>query len=231
MTIEPLGDSALIIRMGEPAMVPVELVANAVDALRAAGMQGVTDVAPGFASVAVFLDAARLDHDEAEALPDRIRAVLERAGDRPGREARQIDIPVCYDHAFAPDLAAVAQNAGLTTEQVVERHAAAAYRVRCVGFAPGFPYLDGLPPELHTPRRVMPRTSVEAGSVAIGGGQAGIYPFRSPGGWNVIGRTPLRLFSPHDEQPALLRAGDRVDFRAIDRDTFDSLAAATAIPH
>jgi inhibitor of KinA len=131
---------------------------------------------------------------------------------------------VCYEGEFAPDLAEVAHHAGLSPDEVAQRHAAAAYRVGCVGFMPGFPYLTGLPPELATPRRAIPRREVAAGSVAIGGSQTGIYPSVSPGGWNVIGRTPLRLFDVTRQPPALLRAGDAVRFRAISRTEFESLA-------
>ena len=126
-----------------------------------------------------------------------------------------IEVPVCYDEDFAPDLETVAQHCGLEPNEVVARHAAARYGVRCVGFTPGFPFLGGLPAKLATPRRKSPRPAVPAGSVGIGGAQTGIYPLRSPGGWNIIGRTPLRLFDVTREPAALLRAGDRVRFVSI----------------
>jgi inhibitor of KinA len=135
---------------------------------------------------------------------------------------RLIEVPVCYDAEFAPDLETVAQHCGLAPNEVVARHAAARYGVRCVGFTPGFPFLGGLPSQLATPRRKSPRTAVPAGSVAIGGPQTGIYPLRSPGGWNIIGRTPLRLFDVTREPAALLRAGDRVRFVSIGREEFEA---------
>ncbi|HEX5960369.1 MAG TPA: 5-oxoprolinase subunit PxpB [Rhodanobacteraceae bacterium] len=136
-----------------------------------------------------------------------------------------VEVPVCYD---GPDLDAVAAYAGLSRAEVIARHTAAAYTVAMLGFAPGFPYLLGLDPALHMPRREYPRTRVPAGSVAIGGAQTGIYPRELPGGWNLVGRTPLVLFDPLREPPCLLAPGDRVRFRAIGTDEFAHLAEHAA---
>lgn len=133
---------------------------------------------------------------------------------------REHVIPVCYGGAFGQDLDEVASHGGMTTDQVVSRHTAASYRVAMIGFAPGFPYLLGLDPLLAMPRRRDPRQRVPSGSVAIGGTQTGIYPSELPGGWQLIGRTPRRLFDVGGDQPALLMPGDRVRFRAIDEATF-----------
>lgn len=137
-------------------------------------------------------------------------------------------IPVCYAAAFAPDLSDVAAHAGLTVDQVISRHTAAEYTVAMLGFAPGFPYLLGLDDALQTPRRASPRTRVPAGAVGIGGAQAGIYPRELPGGWNLIGRTPVVLFDPCREPPCLLLPGDRVRFHAIDAVAFARLAGTSA---
>jgi inhibitor of KinA len=128
---------------------------------------------------------------------------------------------VCYDLELALDLARIAEQTSLEQTQVIELHSSATYTTACIGFMPGFPFLAGLPAKLHLPRLATPRTRVPAGSVAIAAAQAGIYPFDSPGGWNVIGRTPLRLFDAHQNPPALLRPGDRVRFRSITREEFD----------
>ncbi len=145
---------------------------------------------------------------------------------RPGRRrpAGRWKIPVCYEADLGPDLPVVAGRSGLSIEQVIERHAGAIYRVHCLGFTPGFPFLGGLPPELATPRRAEPRRAVPAGSVGIGGSQTGIYPIASPGGWNLIGRTPLRLFEADAPEPARLRPGDRVRFRRISLTEFQEHA-------
>ena len=131
-----------------------------------------------------------------------------------------VDIPVSYDGELGPDLGEVAARAGLTPEQVVALHTSGNYFVQAIGFAPGFAYLGGLPEKLHTPRRATPRTQVPAGAVGIGGALTGVYPLVTPGGWNLIGRTPLKMFDPSRAEPALVRAGDRVRFRAITAEEF-----------
>jgi inhibitor of KinA len=139
-------------------------------------------------------------------------------------EAPVHEIPVCYDGEFAPDIADVARVSGLADAEVIRRHSGSVYRVNCVGFIAGFPFLSGLPSELATPRRAVPRKEVPAGSVGIGGAQTGIYPRSSPGGWNLIGRTPMRLFDVQHDPPTILQAGDRVRFREISREEFDAFA-------
>ena len=213
MEIAALGDSALIVQLGDS----LGEVLNALRRLEAANIPGATDIAPAFASVAVFLESpANLEIAEAA-----IRAVLGKKRSAKTARPRLMEVPVCYDREFALDLAIVARHCELSPNEVVKRHAAADYRVRCLGFTPGFPFLAGLPATLATPRRQTPRTAVPAGAVAIGGRQTGVYPLPSPGGWNIIGRTPLSLFDITREPAALLRAGDRVRFCAITREEFE----------
>jgi inhibitor of KinA len=225
MQVVPLGDSALLVRIAQASPASDDAVLAAMQTLQARTLRGVVELVPSYASIGVFYDAAalsdvaspfeRLKSEIVDALSVRPPTTLARD------EPRVIEIPICYDAEFAFDLEAVAQHTRLSTAEVVHRHSVAEYRVSCVGFTPGFPYLAGLPAELATPRRGTPRTEVPAGSVGIGGSQTGIYPQKSPGGWNIIGRTSLRLFDPEEQPPALLRAGDRVRFRAITRDEFD----------
>lgn len=213
--LTPLGDSALILRTGDS----LGEVLTAARKLEAAQLEGVEEIVPAFASVGIFfVSPPNLNSAEKE-----IRAALRKRARRRGLVARPrlIEIPVCYESVFAPDLDEVAEHCGLTPNELVKRHVAARYQVQCVGFTPGFPYLSGLPPTLAMPRRATPRTWVPAGSVAIGGRHTGIYPLSSPGGWNLIGRTPLSLFDPARQPPALLRPGDRVRFRPIARDQFE----------
>ena len=231
--IVPLGDSALIVRVVDDFARDPEASLNAVLAalrsLEAAAIPGITELAPAYSTVGVFFDAAAVARAAPEQEPcawlrTRIESVLKvrSAESKKGVEAPLIEIPVCYDREFAPDVDDVARTAGLAEAEVIRRHSSAAYRVSCVGFIGGFPFLSGLPAELATPRRAAPRKEVPAGSVAIGGAQTGIYPRKSPGGWNVIGRTPLRLFDVQRDPPTILQAGDRVRFRKISRKEFDA---------
>jgi len=184
-----------------------ESVAHATRALL--GVRGLRNLHPGYASVLIAFDPRLLTHEQAEEL---IRTTLESHPAESDPEPRHIEIPVVYGRDAGPDLADVADHTGLTPERVIELHSSAEYFVYFVGFSTCFPYLGGLPKELATPRLSAPRKHVAAGSVAIGGAQAGVYPLASPGGWRLIGRTPLRLFDPAAEPPPLLRMGDRVRF-------------------
>lgn len=235
MQIEPLGDSALIVRVADEfARDPEEslsAVLAALRALEAAAIPGVIELAPAYTTVAVFFDAAQVVPDgAAQPLFDWLQTKIENALKRrpavpkPKSEPAAIEVPVCYEGEFAPDLAEVARHAGLSEDEAVRLHSSASYRVTCVGFTPGFPFLSGLPPELATPRRATPRKEIPAGAVGIGGAQTGIYPRKSPGGWNLIGRTALRLFDVQREPPALFHAGDHVRVRKISRKEFDALS-------
>ncbi|MEO5720845.1 MAG: 5-oxoprolinase subunit PxpB [Chthoniobacterales bacterium] len=231
--ITPLGDSALTVRVRSDFAADPERalreVAHVLRLLQEADLPGVQEVTPAFTTLGVFYDPARAVSagapvdDIAGWLGERIknlRAGSPRAGKNP--TCRVVEIPVCYAAEFAPDLAIVARQAGLSEAEVIATHSAAAYRVGCLGFAPGFPYLIGLPAALATPRRATPRSRVAAGSVAIGGPHTGIYPQQSPGGWNVIGRTPQRLFDASRTSPALLAAGDEVRFQRMTRSEFNA---------
>lgn len=237
MEIICLGDSALIVRVrkrfDDAPQETVDQVLHALHRLREAAIPGVVELASAYTSVAVFFDPIAVA--KASGRPDemfdwmttQIREVINGARGRrratgARSDVRLVEIPVCYAAEFAPDLDDVARHAELSTKEVVDLHAAAEYRVACIGFVPGFPFLTGLAKKLATPRRDTPRKEIPPGSVGIGGAQTGIYPLRSPGGWNLIGRTPLKLFDPTKTPPALLRAGDRVRFRAITREEFEA---------
>jgi inhibitor of KinA len=227
MRIEPLGDSALLVRVAETfdAEQSLDAVLRVTRQLEVAQIRGVLDLVPVYTTIGVFYDPGKIPAlDEFQANIERALQALEPARSRAGT-APIIEVPVCYENEFAPDLDEVAQHAALSPEEIVGRHVGASYRVSCVGFTPGFPYLSGLPPELATPRRASPRKEIPAGAVAIGGTQTGIYPRKSPGGWNIIGRTPLRLFDVERNPPALFHAGDRVRFRKISRQEFDAFPA------
>lgn len=214
MELAALGDSALIVRVGDSLG---EVLATA-RKLEAAQLPGVVEVVPGFASVALFLQSPASLEGCAAAIPSALRG--RRRPAKTARAPRLVEVPVCYDPEFGLDLEMVAQHCRLSPEEITRRHAAGVYHVRCIGFTPGFPYLSGLPSALATPRRTTPRTMVPAGSVAIAAGQAGIYPLQSPGGWNILGRTPLRLFEAEREPAALLAPGDQLRFVPINREEF-----------
>lgn len=220
MQIDPLGECAALVTLGAAIDEATHrLVRAAWTRLLAEPMRGTLDLVPGFASIAIHYDPAQRGAPHSF---DDLRAELERrladmdAAELPA--ARVVEIPVEYGGSAGPDLAHVAEHAGLTPQEVVEIHAGGEYLVHMVGFAPGFPYLGGLDARLSCPRRGTPRTRVPAGSVGIGGSQTGVYPLESPGGWNLIGRTPLVLFDPARDPPALLRTGDRVRFVPLRED-------------
>lgn len=222
----PLGDAAITISLA--AATPADAaeacgrrVLAAVARLDADPLPGVIDVAPAFATVSIFFDPRRWSCAElAAAVSGRLAALDDVAIPEPP----VVEIPVAYGGGHGPDLEEAAALAGLPAAEVVRLHAAADYRVAFIGFVPGFPYLRGLPAELALPRLAAPRTRVPAGSVGIGGGQTGIYPLESPGGWRIIGRTPLALFAASRSPAALVAAGDRVRFRPVSPEEFARLA-------
>ena len=223
--IEALGDRALQVSLDaasvEEANRQVHALFAFIDARRPPWIE---DLVPAYTSLAVILDpdatypSGLLGHAR-----EWIEAALDTAATGTAGPARIIDIPVCYGGSFGPDLADWARHGGFTPEEGIARHTGGDYRVAMLGFAPGFPYLMGLDPALAMPRLATPRARIPAGSVGIGGGQTGVYPAAGPGGWRLLGRTPLRLFDPGASPPALLAPGDRVRFVAIDRAHYDAL--------
>jgi KipI family sensor histidine kinase inhibitor len=221
MKIDPLGDSALIINLADEISDSSALLAcvlSAAQAIEGAKLSGVVDVTSSYESVAVFFNLTQVEPD----IEDKIRALIASAGVHASGKKRRVEIPVCYDEEFALDLDRVANHTSLTPDAIVALHSSAEYTVACIGFMPGFPFLAGLPQQLRVPRLETPRTKVPPGSVAIANAQAGVYPLESPGGWNVLGRTPLQLFRVNERPPTLLRPGDHIRFRRISRDEFEA---------
>ncbi|QIA27240.1 5-oxoprolinase subunit PxpB [Thermaerobacter sp. PB12/4term] len=186
---------------------------------------GVVDLVPAYASLYIRYDPLTVTFEE---LVRRCREQLEDPGDNPPEPARVCLLPTVYGGEWGPDLEEVARQHGLTPAEVVRLHAGRDYFVYFLGFAPGFPFLGGLDPRLATPRRSVPRTRVPAGSVGIAGAQTGVYPVESPGGWNLIGRTPVRLFDPAASPPALLRPGHFVRFVPVDAGEYRRIELAVA---
>lgn len=219
-SVSVLGDSAL--RIVWPGLSDDEVfsqIRRAVRLLQAAGFQQ-GQLVPGFASLTVMLDRLVDDwHQEVVCIEAALSQVIAASEDAPSKTVR---IPVCFDPEFAPDLPQLVEQSQLTQSDWIDQFVAITFQVRLIGFAPGFPYLAGLPQKFAMPRRLTPRLKVPAGSVAIGGQQTGIYPQASPGGWNLIGRTPVILFDASRESPCLLSPGDEVQFFAITREAFEA---------
>ena len=223
MHFSPLGDRALLVHLGTTIDEATHRRVRAVYArLERQRLPGVTELVPAYTSVALHYDPQRVPGDpehESVSAYHRLVALVMSAftdlRDEEGVASRLVDIPVCYGGAHGPDLEEVARRHGLSGTEVAEIHEGGDYFVYMLGFAPGFAYLGGLSDRIATPRRAEPRTAVPAGSVGIGGSQTGVYPMTLPGGWQLIGRTPLRLFDASRTPPSLLAVGDRVHFRAI----------------
>jgi KipI family sensor histidine kinase inhibitor len=211
-TIERLGEDALLLRFGDAIDASTNARVHALShQIAQVHPAWLLDIVPAYATLALFLDIAA--HPGVDLQAEAIRWLQRQAFVPSERDVgRLVRIPVRYGGDDGPDLADVAAHAGMTIADVIALHAAGRYTVAMLGFAPGFPYLLGLDPALAMPRLPTPRLHVQAGSVGIGGGQAGIYPRSGPGGWRIIGRTDQLLFDPARDPPALLAPGDRVEF-------------------
>jgi inhibitor of KinA len=221
--IVPAGDSVLVVEFEERIDLAVNARAIAcAEAIQAAAIAGVRDVVPTYRSVAVYFDPLRTDGD---ALVQRMSHDAEHAAAPEASIEPAVRIPVCYGGDLGPDLPAVAAFAGITEDDVVSVHSGAMYRVFMLGFVPGFAYLGLVDARIAMPRHATPRVRVPAGSVGIAGVQTGIYPTETPGGWQLIGRTPARPFDPARAEPFLMKAGDAVRFDPIGRSEFDRLAS------
>lgn len=217
----PSGDTALTVQFGEAVDRDVSIaVVNMVARIERAALPGVVEIVPTFRSLLIHYDPLATS---AETLISEVSALIEHdTADR--ATGRRWSIPACYDGDLAPDIDEVAERTGLSRAQVIERHASQAYHVYMLGFLPGYPYMGDLPPSLHLPRRETPRVRVPAGSVAITTGLTAVYTYESPGGWHLIGRTPIPFFDLRQDPPALLRPGDTLRFDPVTRETYDRIA-------
>ena len=216
----PCGDSAATVEFGnridDQLNGAVHAFASAVEAL---GHPAIREVVPTYRSATVHYLPHLLEY---AALVQLLRPLTETQGGA-GPFGAPVEIPVLYGGPWGPDLEEVAAHCGMTPEQVIAAHSAPCYRIYMLGFTPGFPYLGGMDPRLATPRRKEPRIRIPAGSVGIAGSQTGVYPIESPGGWQLIGRTPLRLFDLGSDPPILLQAGRSIRFVPIDEPTYHRL--------
>ncbi len=221
MRIIPASDSSLLAVFGRA--ISSELQSQALrlfHSMQARGDSRIRNLHPGYSSLLVDFDPLMASHAEIAAMIEGLaKAETATEDDSPV----EITIPVCYDAEFGLDLEDVAAHNHVSVADVVRLHSSATYYVCFLGFTAGFAYLGGMPESLQTPRLATPRRMIAGGSVGIAGGQTGIYPTETPGGWRLIGRTPLRMFDPQAQPPTLLQAGDRVRFCAIDHAEFESL--------
>jgi KipI family sensor histidine kinase inhibitor len=221
----PAGDSALVVEFGDRIDRALsERVLALSRRIRAAAVDGIVETVPTFRSLLVHYDSLRTNGARLVAALQCLLGADERTVER----RRRWRVPACYARDCAPDLDEVASRCGLTTCEVVARHAATQFYVYMIGFTPGYPYMGDLPSELHLPRRVDPRVRVPSGSVAIASALTTIYPLESPGGWHLIGATPIRLFDPGAPEPSLFAAGDLVRFEPIDVSEYEAIRAAVA---
>jgi inhibitor of KinA len=232
MDILPLGDTALIIRLGNHIAPEIHRrVMAAVARVEAAAIPGIIDIVPAYASITIHYDPLLVASSDTASPYDHLRnhllQLLDQLDEAAATSGRLVEIPVCYGCEYGPDLSDVARHAGITEREVIALHSGATYLVYMVGFLPGFPYLGELPGKLAMPRRQAPRLMVPAGSVGIGGEQTGVYPLDSPGGWQIIGRTPISLFLPENKPPVLLQPGDRVRFIEISSEEYNAVKVST----
>lgn len=222
--MKPLGDSAVIIQFGsEISLVVHSKVKTLTSILSEHPFTGFIECVPAFTSVTVFYNPFLVQRgydmqgykSPYKIVCLRLKELMQKFIKTESDKARIMEIPVCYGGEYGPDLEVVGDYNQLSSEEVIEIHSGGEYLVYMIGFAPGFPYLGGLSEKISTPRRSSPRVSIPVGSVGIAGNQTGIYPISTPGGWQLIGRTPLKLFQPEKNPPTFLTAGDVIKFLPI----------------
>ncbi|MDC7286865.1 5-oxoprolinase subunit PxpB [Blautia schinkii] len=212
------GDSSILVEFGKEISPEINRKITAtVQLMREQHIEGVVDVIPAFCSLLINYDPRVVSYDE---IRERMQNLVKVDASVSEERRRIFEIPVCYGGEYGPDIANIAEHAGLSEEEVIKIHSSRDYLIYMLGFLPGFCYLGGLDERIHTPRLANPRIKINAGSVGIGGSQTGIYPLDSPGGWQLMGMTPVKTYDPGREVPILVEAGDYIRFKPIDEDEF-----------
>ena len=226
MRFLPTGDLALSVELGDDISVDVNTRVRTLEFLiDQKAVPGVVETVPTYRALQVYYDPTVVGY---EGLCRALAPLVEQAGATAMPPSREVELPCCYGGELGPDLESAARRLALSTDELVRLHADASYLVYFIGFTPGLPYMTGAPERLTIPRLDTPRVKVPAGSVGIGGIQCCVYSVESPGGFWLLGRTPLRLYDPTAAEPILLKPGDRVRFRAVERPEFDGIAAQVA---
>ncbi|WP_394221683.1 5-oxoprolinase subunit PxpB [Priestia aryabhattai] len=235
--ISPLGDSALVITFGDSIQYDIhKQIKTCKDSIELNPFPGFVECVPAFTNLTIFYNplevvAAVKKKEKKEFVSpfETVSSIIQRKIENEQTEKelnhRTVSIPVCYGGEYGPDLEYVARHHNLTTEEVISIHSEGEYLAYMIGFAPGFPFLGGLSERIATPRRPSPRTSIPAGSVGIAGMQTGVYPISTPGGWQLIGQTSIKLFLPEQNPPSLLQAGDIIKFEPISKEEYQEMQA------
>jgi KipI family sensor histidine kinase inhibitor len=217
------GDSSILIQFGNSIDPQINgKIAATVQLMREQHIEGVVDIIPAFCSLLINYDPRVISYDRMKTRMEQILSMEIAAGTR---KKKVYQIPVCYGGSFGPDLDNIAEHAGLTPQEVIDIHTSTDYLIYMLGFLPGFTYLGGLDERIHTPRLANPRIRIPAGSVGIGGSQTGIYPMDSPGGWQLMGMTPVKTYDPNREVPILVEAGDYIRFVPVDEAEYERIKA------
>ena len=235
-SIYSLSEGAVTIEFGKEINAgTLDVISDFNKLLHEQPFQGFYSSVPAYTTLTVFFDPVIVrasgdltGRDSFERVSAYLRQLAELPVGNKKAVGRNVEIPVCYGGNMGPDLEDLAAMLGMSAAEVIRIHSSAEYTVFMIGFVPGFPYLGGLPEAIAAPRRMSPRAAVPAGSVGIAGNQTGIYPFETPGGWQIIGRTPLLLFDAGRDEPSLLKAADRVRFRPVGREEYDDLRKGKA---
>ncbi|MED3563092.1 5-oxoprolinase subunit PxpB [Bacillus xiapuensis] len=228
--IKPLGDSALIVQFGDEINPAIHQKVQAFSALlNHIPFEGIVESVPAFTNLTIYYNPLIVHHSSANSqsmtpfqqVSAKLNELLQQLDEQQVFEGRLVEIPVLYGGEYGPDLDYVASFHKITSEEVIQIHTGSECLVYMIGFAPGFPFMGGMDERIVTPRRENPRKTIVPGSVGIAGKQTGIYPLETPGGWQIIGRTPLDLFRPDLNPPTLLRAGDKIKFFPITLEEFN----------
>ncbi|MFC7395369.1 5-oxoprolinase subunit PxpB [Scopulibacillus cellulosilyticus] len=227
--LSPLGDCAVVVTFGDEIKYEThKKIKMFMDLLKKEPFTGFIECVPAFVNLTIYYDPFVVYNEHKKNSPfEVVSSIIEKKLKKIESDKelnhRTMSIPVCYGGEFGPDLEYVARSNDLTTEEVIHIHTNGEYLAYMIGFAPGFPFLGGLSEKIATPRRSSPRTSIPAGSVGIAGMQTGVYPISTPGGWQLIGKTPMKLFLPNENPPSLLQAGDMIKFYQISRKEYEEM--------
>ena len=213
------GDSSMVIEFGNEISKEINSRIRALtDGLDNMGNEFIKEIVPTYRSIIVHYDSIKISYGD---LKNQILELGDSESDNKEKENNTVEIPVLYGGDFGPDIKNVAEHNDISVEDVIKIHSSRDYLIYMLGFTPGFPYLGGMDERIATPRLEKPRLKIDAGSVGIAGSQTGIYPLESPGGWQLIGRTPLDIFNQENEDPFLLNAGDYIRFIPITKEDYD----------